>query len=187
MILNGSRAAVRYLQERWFSQGSGITAAASAALKQLPIFPSGPPLPPPPAADADAAGPAAPQPAPQQQPAGSDGVTGQHFVDQASRPRRLPPPNTPPALLSDGFVVTASAEEAAILAGRLGVPLLGQHEFVETHLLPHAAALPAGPRDRAVASVLRALHELPETLQAKLPTVSFWERFYYFLKSGKRI
>lgn len=100
-------------------------------------------------------------------------------MDLASRPRRLPPPNTPPALLSDGFVVTASAEEAAILAGRLGVPLLGQHEFVETHLLPHASALPAGPRDRAVASVLRTLHELPETLQAKLPTVSSWELFYF--------
>lgn len=192
------------MQERWFSQGGGVPAAAATTLKQLPIFRSGPQLPPPPAAEGTGADPAAATaaaatavdvagdarqaphhatPAEQPQarrlrpaadgggPGAGDETSGPHFVDLATSPRRLPPPGTPSALLSDGFLIPGSAEEAAVLKGRLAVPQLERHDFVASHLLPRAAALPAAPRDAALVEVLRGMAGLPEALRQQLSTV----------------
>ena len=93
-------------------------------------------------------------------------------MDLASAPHRMAPPGTPSALLSHAFILPGSAEEAALLSQRLGVPQAGQADFVATHLLLHAAALPAALRDAAFAGVLRGgLADLPEALRKQLATV----------------
>lgn len=69
------------------------------------------------------------------------------------------------------FVLAASAEEATLLAGRLGQRIQGEEEFLMGHLFPKAAALPATPRHTAFLALLRRLPELDPRVLDMLPKV----------------
>jgi sacsin len=70
----------------------------------------------------------------------------------------LPPKDVDEALLGDSFLKPESKSEARILAGPLGVPVLGKAAFYRGHVFGRILGLPADVRDK---SMLAALRDLP--------------------------
>jgi sacsin len=70
----------------------------------------------------------------------------------------LPPKDVDEALLRDSFLKPESETEARILAGPLGVPVLGKAAFYRSHVFGRILGLPADVRDK---SMLAALRDLP--------------------------
>ena len=157
--------ALSLLQERWFANGEPLPPAAITTLKQLPIYCCGAPLPQSLAGEPVSADQGSPGLG-----AAAQAAAGR-FTSLASATQALPPAGTPEALLSPDHLVAGSAQEAAILMSHLGVPQLDVFRFAAQHLVPHAAALPAGLRDAAFVALLRSLSDAPAELRQTLPEV----------------
>jgi hypothetical protein len=162
---NGSLQATSVLQERWFASGDTLPPAAIITLKQLPIFRCGAPLPQSPAGE-----PASTDQSNADRATAAQMAAG-GFTSLASASQALPPAGTPEALLSPDHLVAGSSQEAAILLSHLGVPQLDAVQFAAQHMVPHAAALPAGPRDAALVALLRSLSDAPAELRQTLSEV----------------
>ena len=160
-----SEKAASLLQERWFASEDTLPPAAITTLKQLPIFCCGAPLPQSLAGEPASRDQCSPAP----ETAAETAAGG--FTSLASASQALPPAGTPEALLSADHLVAGSAQEAAILMSHLGVPQLDVFQFAAQHLVPHAAALPAGPRDAAFVALLRSLSDAPAELRQTLSEV----------------
>ena len=148
-----------------FASGETLPPAAITTLKQLPIFRCGTPLLQSPAGEPASAD----ESSPGQGAAAQTAAAG--FTSLASASQALPPAEIPEALLSSGHLDAGSSQEAAILVSHLGVPQLDVFQFAAQHLVPHAAALPPGPRDAALVALLRSMSDAPAELRQTLSEV----------------
>lgn len=137
-------------------------------LRQLPIYEAGS-LP---GGDASpVSGELGDRPGEAGQPARAPPAVSSHepiFVDLQSQ-RYLAPPGYARELLGDSFIVSEAAKEVQVLVKYLDIPQLDRATFLQQHLFPSVATLPAAARDEAFLRLLGSLADLrrsdPETVE----------------------